>query len=84
MATLGKITRQGCYKGDEWQSEYKYCHNCSTKSGGDEIRWTFEVLGDDGQLIGHVEATLACNKSCGSEDQQKAKLLQIARGLLPG
>ncbi|MEL6359145.1 MAG: hypothetical protein AAFQ01_04320 [Bacteroidota bacterium] len=85
MAKLGQVVNQGCYKdGDRLSGasgNIKYLHNC-TSAGGDEVRWTFEVLNDNDEVIGHIEAVLPSSFN-GDETAQKAKIREIATGLLP-
>jgi hypothetical protein len=77
---LGDVVEQGCYDGSTRKGNAKFCHNCM-QAGGKEIRWKFKVM-EDGKLVGHVIASLKCDKNCGSESQQKEKLLKIARALI--
>ncbi len=78
---LGEVVEQGCYKNDQRMSGAKYIHNC-TSAGGNEVRWKFEVLDDDGELQGHVIAALSCSFS-GDETAQKKRIREIAEEQLP-
>ena len=81
MAVLGQVVEQGCFKNGKRISNAKYTHNC-TSAGGSEVIWKFEVLDEQGGLLGHVDAGLSCDWQ-GNETQQKAQIRRIAESLLP-
>ncbi len=81
MSKLGKVISQGCYKNDKRMSDAKFTHNCIA-AGGNEVRWEFQVLNEQNELIGTVVAGLSCSFD-GDESQQKAAILGIAKGLIP-
>ncbi len=78
---LGEVTDQGCYKNGKRVSGAKFLHNCGL-AGGNQVIWTFAVLNAQGQVIGHVQAALGAGFQ-GDESAQKARILQIANGLVP-
>lgn len=75
MPTLGNVVNYGCYKGGKKLNSVQYCHNCS----GDNIRWQFEVLDDQRQVMGHVEVTLSCKGLNMNESQQAAEMRRLAQ-----
>lgn len=78
--TLG-TGKGACFKDEKRVANPKYCHNCKEKNGN-MVRWKFEAL-CNGDLGGHVEASLACGAAVPSEGDQLRALQDSAKKSLP-
>ena len=64
----------GCYNNDEKLNSVKFCHNCQN-SGGNQVRWKFQLTCDSGDDAGAFEARLSCPKKVPDEGKQLRALM---------
>lgn len=70
-----------CYKGTNYNSSQKYCHNC-TSAGGDNVRWTFTLKCDGRTTRSEPAVHLSC-RGAGDESAQHRALAALAKQKLP-